>query len=169
LPSVGNNTILSNISGVSATPLPNSISAIMDSALGSTQGSIIYRGASAWAALGPGTSGQALESGGASANPSWATLSGTGTVTSVASGTGLTGGPVTTSGTLSLANIATGNVLAFTGSVSGVPVATAPTAVLDVIGSTEGDILYRGASTWTVRHQWRVGGRHRHHHRHAYT
>jgi hypothetical protein len=40
------------------------------------------------------------------------TLTSTGTVTSVASGTGLTGGPITTTGTLSLASIAADNVLA---------------------------------------------------------
>lgn len=43
--------------------------------LSSTQGAILYRGASDWAALNPGTSGQVLQSGGASANPSWATPS----------------------------------------------------------------------------------------------
>jgi hypothetical protein len=51
------------------------ISSVLDAVLGTTQGSIIYRGASAWAALGPGTSGQVLQSGGASANPAWATSS----------------------------------------------------------------------------------------------
>jgi hypothetical protein len=35
---------------------------------------------------------------------SWSTVSGAGTVTNIATGTGLTGGPITTSGTLSLAN-----------------------------------------------------------------
>ena len=41
-----------------------------------TQGSILYRGASAWSALGPGTSGQFLQTGGTGANPSWATPTG---------------------------------------------------------------------------------------------
>jgi hypothetical protein len=44
----------------------------------STQGSLIFRGASTWAALGPGTVGQVLQSGGAGANPSWITASGGG-------------------------------------------------------------------------------------------
>ncbi|NJL59697.1 MAG: hypothetical protein HC887_08705 [Desulfobacteraceae bacterium] len=39
-------------------------------------------------------------------NTQWTTISGTGTITSVGSGTGLTGGPITTTGTLSLANTA---------------------------------------------------------------
>lgn len=41
--------------------------------LGSTQGNILYRNGSAWTPLAPGTSGQVLQSGGAAANPSWAT------------------------------------------------------------------------------------------------
>lgn len=39
--------------------------------IGSTQGSVLYRGASSWTALSPGTSGQVLTSGGVGANPSW--------------------------------------------------------------------------------------------------
>lgn len=41
--------------------------------LGSTQGNILYRNGSVWTVLAPGTSGQVLQSGGAAANPSWAT------------------------------------------------------------------------------------------------
>lgn len=40
--------------------------------IGSTQGQILYRGASAWSVLAPGTAGQVLQTNGASANPSWA-------------------------------------------------------------------------------------------------
>ena len=47
-----------------------------------------------------GTSGQFLKSTGTGLQ--WATISGTGTVTSVATGTGLTGGTITTSGTLAI-------------------------------------------------------------------
>lgn len=54
-------------------------------AISSTQGSIIYRNGSSWVALGPGTSGQFLSSGGAGANPSWVSASGTGDVTGPAS------------------------------------------------------------------------------------
>lgn len=52
-----------------------------------------------------GTSGQQLSTDGAG-NLSWATGGGSGTVTSVGTGTGLSGGPVTTTGTISLANTA---------------------------------------------------------------
>jgi len=41
--------------------------------LSSTQGAVLYRGASAWAGLAPGTSGQYLTTNGAAANPSWTT------------------------------------------------------------------------------------------------
>jgi hypothetical protein len=44
---------------------------------GSTQGAILYRNATTWVALAPGTAGQVLSSGGAGANPSWATSAGT--------------------------------------------------------------------------------------------
>jgi hypothetical protein len=43
---------------------------------GATQGSVLYRGAAGWAALPPGSSGQALTSGGAGANPGWSTVPG---------------------------------------------------------------------------------------------
>lgn len=51
-------------------------SAAVDSAFGSTRGSILYRGASGWTILTPGTSGQILEAQGAGADPHWATVSG---------------------------------------------------------------------------------------------
>ena len=57
-----------------------------------TQGDVLYYGASgAPARLGAGSSGQGLTSGGAGANPAWATPT-TGDITSVVAGTGLSGG-----------------------------------------------------------------------------
>jgi hypothetical protein len=50
-----------------------------------------------------GTSGQVLTSAGAGATPTWTSVSGTGTVTSITAGTnGLTGGTITTSGTIDI-------------------------------------------------------------------
>jgi hypothetical protein len=84
LATAGNNTVKSNISGGTSNDSDNTLTAIMDSVFGSTQGSIIYRGASAWSALGPGTNGQFLITQGAANNPVWgAGGAGTGTVTSV--------------------------------------------------------------------------------------
>lgn len=48
--------------------------AILD-AISTTQGAVLYRGASDWAALAPGTSGQFLKTNGAGANPAWASAS----------------------------------------------------------------------------------------------
>jgi hypothetical protein len=53
----------------------NTLTALLDSNFGSTQGSILYRGASAWTTLGPGTSGYYLKTQGSAANPVWASVS----------------------------------------------------------------------------------------------
>ena len=58
----------------------------LDLDFGSTQGSVIYRSASAWTALTPGSSGQFLTTNGAAANPSWGT--GTGVLPSQTSNSG---------------------------------------------------------------------------------
>jgi len=71
LASIANNTGLVNISGGLAAPIANTLTAWIDSAIGNTQGQILYRGASTWSALNPGSAGQFLQSGGAAANPSW--------------------------------------------------------------------------------------------------
>jgi hypothetical protein len=106
LSSIATNTILANTSGTSSSPIATTPTALFDSAFGSAQGTILFRGASNWQVLSPGTSGQFLATGGAGANPSWTAGSGTGTVTNIATGTGLTGGPITGTGTISIANTA---------------------------------------------------------------
>jgi hypothetical protein len=73
-PSVATGTIESNISGSSAAPSANTISSVLDNLFGTTQGTVVYRGASSWSALTPGTPGQYLQTQGASANPQWATV-----------------------------------------------------------------------------------------------
>jgi len=146
-PTQSNNTVLGNNTGGTAIPSGLTGSQVLDF-IGTTQGNVLYRNGSVWAALGPGTSGQVLTTGGAAANPAWTTVTGTGTVTSVASGTGLTGGPITTTGTLALAAIANNTVLANVSGGALAPSSTTPTLILDVIGATEGDVLYRGVSAW---------------------
>lgn len=77
-------TIKSNISGSTANESDNTITSVMDKLLGTTQGAIMYRNASAWVSLPPGTSGQFFTTQGAGANPNWSSGgAGTGTVTSV--------------------------------------------------------------------------------------
>jgi microcystin-dependent protein len=62
-------------------------------------------GALAFSGVVYGAAGQVLTSNGSGLAPTWTTVASSGgTVTSVATGTGLTGGPVTTTGTISLAN-----------------------------------------------------------------
>lgn len=68
---IANLGVLANISGGNAVASPNTVTAILDAVFGTTQGSVLYRGAALWARLGPGTASQYLYSGGASANPSW--------------------------------------------------------------------------------------------------
>ena len=63
--------LLANISGGAAHPIPNTLTAYLDYVLGSTEGNILQRGASAWQVLAPGTVGQVLTSGGAAALNSW--------------------------------------------------------------------------------------------------
>lgn len=59
-----------------AAQMSTNLSAALDSALGSTQGSVLYRGASGWSALAPGTNGYVLSTNGPGANPSWVAPSG---------------------------------------------------------------------------------------------
>jgi len=122
LPSSGTNTLLS-VSGPNANPAWQTLSYMIDNAINSAsvQGSILYRGASSWQALGPGLAGQKLQTNGTGANPVWSS-SGAGSVTQIDTGTGLTGGPITLSGTISIAN--TGVVASAYGSASSVPVIT---------------------------------------------
>jgi len=74
-----------------------------------TAGGVSYGTGSAYGFTGAGTTGQVLTSQGSSA-PIWATVAGSGTVTSVnaTAGTGISvsGGPITTSGTLTITNTA---------------------------------------------------------------
>ena len=61
--------------GVTTDPAIVTPSAWLDAVFGPAQGQIIYRGASTWSALAPGTSGTFLETLGAGANPTWAAAS----------------------------------------------------------------------------------------------
>jgi hypothetical protein len=54
----------------------STLSALLDTLLGSAQGTVVYRDAAAWAGLAPGTAGQVLSTQGAAANPQWVNQSG---------------------------------------------------------------------------------------------
>jgi len=150
-PSITNNYVYANISGSSAQPYGVSVSALLDSAIGNTEGDVLYRSGSAWSALAPGTSGQVLTTFGAGSNPAWSSVVGSGTVTSVATANGITGGPITGSGTVGLATVANNALLANTSGITAAPSATTMSAYLDsVFGSSQGEIIYRAGSTWVA-------------------
>src|SRR5579885_845742 len=120
LASAADSKVVSNISGASAEPVSNGLSAVLDHAFGSSQGSILYRGASSWVVLAPGTANRLLQTNGTAANPTW---SGTLTGLTISGGTidGTTIGGVTKAtgsftnltviGTLSLPNGAVTNAM----------------------------------------------------------
>lgn len=86
---VGSGNVLGNTTASRAPAADSSITLLLDRALGSTRGALIERGASGWAIVGPGTTGKPWVSGGAGADPSYATLGivGGGTNCAAASGT----------------------------------------------------------------------------------
>lgn len=109
LPAQPTMTVLANITGGSAVPTAPTVTTLLDNAFGSSQGMMLYRGASGWAALPVGNSGEFLRTNGVSNNPQWQAVSGAlgGTVTSVTCGAGLTGGVITVSGTCAVSNVTT--------------------------------------------------------------
>lgn len=77
--------------------------------------------------------------------------SGAGSVTSVATNNGITGGTITSSGTVGLATISDDRALANTGGSAAVPTEKSVTEILDaVVGSTRGAIITRTASAWSL-------------------
>ena len=142
-------TILSNNSSASGVPTAVSLSAILDSNIGSTQGEMLFRGSGGWVGLSPGTSGQLLQTKGAGADPAWTTISGSGTVTSVngsggTTGLTVTGGPITSSGTLTL-----GGTLNIANGGTGQTTASAAFNALSPITSTGDLIIGNGTNSAT--------------------
>lgn len=144
------NTIKGNITAGTAAPTDNTLTATLDALAGNLQGSVLYRNSSAWTALAPGTTGQFLMTQGAAADPVWNGVSGAsgGTVTSVTCNNGLSGGTFTLTGTCGLAAIGSNLILANTTGGSAVPTAVSLNAVLNTMTSTQGSLIFRGASAW---------------------
>lgn len=150
---VSTGNVLANISGASAAPSPNTLTAIMDAVVGNVRGSIAFRGGTAWTILPPDSAaGKYLKTQGPSADPMWDSPTGAGTVTSVGTGTGLTGGPITSSGSISLAPIADSTFLGNIAGSSAPPGATSLTQFLDHLfgSSAQGTIIYRGAAAYAA-------------------
>lgn len=155
---VADGSILANISGGIAPPIPNNLSDILDYELTSTQGSLIYRGGAGWTTLGPGTAGFLLQTGGPAANPSWITAPATG-VTSVAmtvpSRQTVTGSPITSSGTLAVTDNAQSAATVFAGPTTG----SAAVPTFRALISTDIPALpYVTSASLTMPAEFSVGG-----------
>lgn len=114
--------------GVGGNSVPRTSAGISNALdlLGSTQGTILYRNASGWVALPPGTSGQLLATSGAGANPSW--VSATGGAGNVSSGA------------------ATDNAIARYDTTSGQTIQNSAVTIADITGS----ISINGTDTATA-------------------
>lgn len=106
LATIANNSVMANVSGGAAVPIANTMTAILDATLGSTQGNLIYRGASNWTVLAPGTNGQVLTQG--ASTPSWSSVGTVSNVTLVGAGLTVNSGTCTisTTGTCTLTTTA---------------------------------------------------------------
>lgn len=145
-----------------ATPVPGTsysqVLSAFDYAFGTTQGSVLFRGAATWQALAPGTSGYVLTTGGAGANPSWASAAAAAVNSSALdSAFGSTQGAIlyrSATAWTTLAPGTSGFVLTTQGAganPSWAAQSAASSAALDAaFGSTQGSILYRNATTWTT-------------------
>lgn len=150
---IPDSNILANIIGSAAAPVPLTLSQFLDHAVSSARASIMFRSSGTWVALAPGSSGQYLKSQGSAADLVWDNPAGSGSVTSITAGTGLTtgGSPITGAGTISLALVANGTLLANTSGSSNYPVPTGLSVFIDaVFGSTRGSLLFRGSAQWGV-------------------
>jgi hypothetical protein len=92
-----------NLTGL---PLSTGVTGILPVANGGTAASTAAGARTSILPSYSGNAGKVLAVNGGATDAEWIAAGGTGTVTSVATGTGLTGGPITTSGTIALANTA---------------------------------------------------------------
>jgi len=122
-----------------------------------TAGAVPYGTGTAYAFSAAGTVGQVLQSNGASA-PTWTTVTGTGTVTSVAASVpaflSVTGSPITTTGTLAIAYsgtalpVANGGTNATTASITSFNNITGYTAS-GATGTTSTNLVFSASPTFT--------------------
>lgn len=68
---IGSDNILANATGSTAVPAATTLSSLMDAVFGTTRGSIVERGSSAWGALSGTTTGQVLTWNGAGNDPAY--------------------------------------------------------------------------------------------------
>jgi hypothetical protein len=115
LAAIANHDLLANISGGALAPSATTLSAFLDDVIGSTPGDTIFRGASGWTSVGPGADASCYTYHTAGPSITWGSCAGsggTGTVTQIIAGTGLTGGTITTTGTITVSYGTTGGTAA---------------------------------------------------------
>lgn len=71
LPAIASQRLLGNMAGGSAVPGALSIDQVLDAIFGTTRSTLIFRGATVWQVLGPGSPGQYLKTGGGAFDPAW--------------------------------------------------------------------------------------------------
>ena len=122
-------------------------------ALSPVAGAVVYSTGTKFALSALGSVGQALVSNGTGA-PVWTTLPGTGTVTSVnlTAGTGISvsGGPITTSGSINVVNTAPDQVVSLTGAGTTVVTGTYPSFTITSTDSAAGTVTSVNASGGTT-------------------
>jgi hypothetical protein len=138
-------TVLANVTVEIAKPKPVSISDVLD-LLGTVRGSVLYRGASGWDVLLPGSDATVLTSGGTGVDPAWEALpAAPAAVTSVAMSGGTTGltfdGPITSAGTITASG-----TLALASGGTGATTKTAAQAALSVADCTRQAVTTSGTS-----------------------
>ena len=147
---IGNGMVLANISGAANTPVGNTLTAVIDSVLGSAQGDILYRDAAAWKVLAPGTAGHALTTGGAGANPAWSPGAvGTVTSVSVVAANGFSGSvaTATTTPAITITTSITASILAGNGTALSAASLTSAHIFVGSAGNLPVDVALSGDAT----------------------
>lgn len=121
------------------------LSALIDNSIGSTQGSILYRSTTgSWILLTPGTSGQYLQTLGAGANPQWAAAaSPVYSVTTVSTSTPPT---ISSSSNNTLYLLATGIGASMTISLTTAGIATGTSCLFTQSAASTSSVQFSGAS-----------------------
>ncbi|MET3485350.1 hypothetical protein [Methylobacterium sp. 1973] len=143
-------TLKANLLAGTASPQDVGLSALIDATFGNTRGALLYRGASGWALLAPGSNGQVLTSNGSGADPGYAAVAAAASYPNVAVFNGLTVKPGSTAGTqIALAAAA----VLLKGTSAGLPLqnvsATISTGTVGANGLDTGTLA---ASTWYAIH-----------------
>lgn len=138
LANIANNQLMANIGGGSNKPVGVGISAYLDSALGSTVGSVIARDFfSGWVALPPGASNEYLRGNGTSGEPTWEEIRG---LTNFINATGIDG--------VSSYNIVSAIILADSAAVLSIREQTSSVYITSYV-ITAGNILVNFSGTIT--------------------